>query len=507
MTAASRAWDQSRPGIDLPGLQTLPSVALVAGLAAAMALLMTNIGIIGLGGIAVVGLVVVGMYPNLAVPFVIGVLFTNIASNAVNLYGAPQMVSLALPLVLLLPVWHAWFAAGLKLVWPPALWAILVFVLVNLVSVLASADPRSSLMAVRTTLSEGFVLVLLMVNAIRTRESLYLALTALVAAAALVGAVSVFQELTGTYYTRYFGLGQLSDDAFETGEETLEGSVIQLRLGGPIGEKNYYAQFMLMVIPIGAAVTAMTRGRLRQIALLLATLLVGAGVVLTFSRGAAVAAVGVIGIAVVLRMVPMRVILATALGAALVLGAFPQYLTRIATVTSVVGLADGGSSDVVPDNALRGRAGENAAAISAFLDHPLLGLGPGEFPAHYERYARTAGVEDLHGRERVAHSLFLGLLAEVGVLGVAAFIAVLVAADLPLLRIRRRARRPADRALATGLLLGLLAYVFAGLFLDLAYARYFWLLVALAAAGGAILDPRSDDEDARRPSSLLRGDA
>lgn len=500
MTAASRDWSALGPAPELPGLRALPIIVLVGAMVAAMLVMLSNVGLIGLVAIACIGLVVMGIYPNLAAPFVIGVLFTNIAGNAVNLYGAPQMVSLALPLVLLLPVWHAWFASGLKLVWPPVLWATMVFVLMSLVSVLFSADPRSSLSAVVTTMSEGLVLVLLMVNAIRTRESLYFALAALVAAAALVGAVSVFQELTETYYTRYLGLGQLSDDAFETGEETLEGSVLQLRLGGPIGEKNYYAQFMLMVVPIGAAMAAIERSRLRQVALVGATLLVGAGVVLTFSRGAAVAAAAMVGIAIVLRMVPMRVILATALGSVLLLAAFPQYLTRIATVTSVVGLA-GETTGELPDTALRGRAGENAAAITAFWDHPILGLGPGEFPSHYERYARRAGVEDVHGQERVAHSLFLGLLAEVGIVGVAAFLGVLAATALPLVRVRRRARAPADRALATGLLLGLLGYLLAGLFLDLAYARYFWLLVALAAAAGAILDPNADEPIAQNTAA------
>lgn len=479
----------------------MPVVALVAGLATAMAVLTANVGVMGLVAVTAVGMGVVTMYPVLAVPFVIGVLFTNIAGNAVNLYGAPAAVSMALPLVLLLPVWHAWFSSGLKLVWPPVMWAILVFVVANLLSVLVAADPASAVDSVKTTLTEGLVLVALMVNAIRTRETLYLSLAALVAAAALVGAVSVFQQLTGTYYTRYLGLGQLSDDAFATGEETLEGDVLQLRLGGPIGEKNYYAQFMLMVIPVGAALASAARRRLWRAAMVLATLLVGAGMILTFSRGAAVAGAGVLVIGVVLRMVPARMVVAAALGTALLIGAFPEYLTRVATLTSVVGLADDGASSAVPDSALRGRAGENAAAISAFLDHPVLGLGPGQFPANYERYARKAGVEDLHGQERVAHSLFLALAAQIGLVGVAAFVAVLVATALPLLRVRRRARSPGDRAIASGLLLGLLGYVLAGMFLDLAYARYLWLLIALAAAAGSILAPGSEERPAIAPGA------
>jgi hypothetical protein len=81
------------------------------------------------------------------------------------------------------------------------------------------------------------------------------------------------------------------------------------------------------------------------------------------------------------------------------------------------------------------------------------------------------------------------MLAEVGILGTAMFIGILAAIAIPLVRIRRRAQDPVDALMAAGLLLGMLAFLFAGAFLDLAYARYFWLLVGLAAAAGTVLAP------------------
>lgn len=443
----------------------------------------------------VAGLTVVVVYPSLAVPLTVGALFTNIAGNAVNLYGAPSIVSQVLPAVLLVPVWYAWFSSGRTLVWTPALLIMLAFILVNLVGVFISPNTNTAMEQVISLITEGFAIVFLLVNAIRSREALRLALLAMVASAALVGAVALFQQVTETYYTRYFGLGQLSDDAFATGEETLTGEVVQLRLGGMIGEKNYFAQFMLMVIPIGAALAVTESTRRRRTALIAASMLIGVGVILTFSRGAAVAAVALLGIGLVLRLVSLRLVLVAALCTGVLIAAFPQYVTRIATISDVTGLGSESSGDL-PDQALRGRAAENAAALLAFAEHPVLGLGPGQFPANYQLYARKAGVEDLHATDRRAHNLFLAMLAEVGVVGTALFIAIPIAIGIPLVRIRRRARDPADAIIATGLLLGIGAFLLAGIFLDLAYARYFWLLLGLAAAAGTVLAPESPDPSA-----------
>ena len=484
--ALARAVGDLDQGRHYPWLAFIMLAAAASGIGLTIGAFESSLFVVALVGVGSLGLVTVMLYPSLAVPIVIATLFTNIAGNAVNLYGAPSIVSLAVPAILVAPVWHAWFTSGRKLHWTPALWLILLFILVHLIGVLYAEDTDTALQASISLIAEGFAVSFLLVNAIRSRQALRLALLTLVASAALIGAVSLFQQVTETYYTRYLGLAQLSDDSFATGEETLTGDVLQPRLGGMIGEKNYFAQFMLMVVPIGGALAATQPSWRRKMALVIGSMLIGVGVVLTFSRGAAVAAAAVVAVAIVLRLVPLRVVLVGALCAAVLIGAFPQYVTRVGTIADAADLS--GESEL-PDSALRGRAAENAAAVTAFAENPLLGLGPGQFPANYTRYARRAAVDDLHATDRRAHNLVLAMLAEVGIIGTALFAGILVATAIPLMRIRRHARDPADAIIATGLLLGILAFLFAGAFLDLAYARYFWLLLGLAGAAGSVLAP------------------
>jgi O-antigen ligase len=115
-----------------------------------------------------------------------------------------------------------------------------------------------------------------------------------------------------------------------------------------------------------------------------------------------------------------------------------------------------------------------------FFDHPLLGVGPGNFGAYSNQYAEPVGVSvDIVGSK--AHNLVLGLVAETGVLGLLTFCGAVGATLLNVWRVRRLARAGSELLnLANALFLALAAYGFSGIFLHLSYQRYFWFLLALA---------------------------
>ena len=68
---------------------------------------------------------------------------------------------------------------------------------------------------------------------------------------------------------------------------------------------------------------------------------------------------------------------------------------------------------------------------------------------------------------------------------------------LHLNRVRRRCQRekPELALLASGFILSIMSYLITGLFLHLAYARYFFLLLALGACASAILARVAAAED------------
>jgi putative inorganic carbon (hco3(-)) transporter len=204
-----------------------------------------------------------------------------------------------------------------------------------------------------------------------------------------------------------------------------------------------------------------------------------------------------------LRYLRARHLAAIGLAVALLVAAVPAYRERVATVTAIGGATARAGEQTTADESTRSRTTEMLAAGLAFADHPLLGVGPGAFPYYYQRYAQRVGIEvrdetqsgpergELPRRE--AHDIVLGIAADLGIAGLVAFGGVMFLTLRNLVRARRRSleRRQELANLSDSLLLALVAYLTAGLFLTLAFERYLWLLAALAGAAARISASRS----------------
>jgi O-antigen ligase len=202
------------------------------------------------------------------------------------------------------------------------------------------------------------------------------------------------------------------------------------------------------------------------------------------------------------------------LAVALLVALNPGYRTRVESVTALGGITAQSGAQVQADESARSRTTEMGAAALAFFDHPVLGVGLGNFPAYYEKYAprvgiqvietTTSGANEGEVAKREAHNIVLGEAADTGLLGLAAFVAVISTTLYNLRRARRRwlGVRPDLVNLADSLTLALVGYLVAGLFLTLAFERYLWLLLALAGAAGALaLSPAAAETKAARRSS------
>ena len=102
--------------------------------------------------------------------------------------------------------------------------------------------------------------------------------------------------------------------------------------------------------------------------------------------------------------------------------------------------------------------------------------------------------------DRFAHSLYLEIAAQNGIPGLICFLAIVVVTLRELLLARRlcAARYPQLANMASGFFLAIVVYLSTGLFLHLTYARYFWLILALAAAAAYVARKVASSGD--RPS-------
>jgi O-antigen ligase len=283
----------------------------------------------------------------------------------------------------------------------------------------------------------------------------------------------------------------------------ISGNGLRPRLAGPIGEKNRYAQVLLVLLPLALSrLRAERRGSMRLLAGACAALIL-AGVVLSFSRGAGVALLIVLLAAGALRMISLRqtlAILAVVVGLAAVIA--PDYIVRL---QSLGGADTALSQSSGVDGAIQGRATENIAALHVFRDHPVLGVGPGQFFNRYSaQYGNALDLRFLEQNRR-AHNLYLEIAADTGLLGLAAFVGIVAVtmAQLRRLSVLCRARAPELASLGQALLLALIAYMASGAFLQLAYQRYFWFLMALANAAVWLLRREAGRVPQRTPLCAL----
>jgi O-antigen ligase len=225
--------------------------------------------------------------------------------------------------------------------------------------------------------------------------------------------------------------------------------------------------------------------KLKFCALAAAGLILG-GIVLTFSRGAFVTLAGMMLITVFLRYIrPMQAIAGVALLVAVVLIALPEYVERVSSVGNLSSLASGNDEGArEADGSLRGRFAENLAAVRVFFEYPILGVGSGHYAKFYSaKYGNEVGTKRLISNRR-AHSLYLEMLADNGLVGLLTFMTVAFVACRQLWQLRRRLNsiRPELAHIATAFLLGIFGYFGTAMFLHLSYQRYYWFLMALAGA-------------------------
>lgn len=430
------------------------------------------------------------------------ILFTNLGAIAIKFHGVSGVVAGSFALLLLLPLGYYVLIRHEKLVFDYSLGLMFVFLTICMISALFAKDLMVAYTWIGEFFLEGIVLYFLVINAIRNLDTLKRVIWVLMIAGSVLGAMSVYQETTGDYDKQFGGLGQRKNVDEWSGDPNLQqGAVLKTRTEirssnratGPIGDANRYAQNMLLLLPL--AIFMLWQIRFPWWAKITAAVAVGlifSGILLTYSRGAFVSILILAFILTALRYIKIRQALAGVL-IILVLIAIvsPGYFVRMQTIFGVEGLVSESTTNK-PDAVTRGRLTEMMAASKAFLDHPILGVGPHQYSQFYSiEYMDdpTIALRQLNTNRR-AHSLYPELAAETGIFGFTAFMGIIFLTLYRLLNARRlwSTSRPELAHMATAFIFSILGYLSTAIFLHFSYQRYFWLFLALAGAFVQILN-------------------
>jgi O-antigen ligase len=258
------------------------------------------------------------------------------------------------------------------------------------------------------------------------------------------------------------------------------------RAQGQIGETNRFAQSMLVLLPLAIAAAFAGKSIPVRIAAATAGLLIFLGMLTTYSRGAIVAVAAMTIPMLLFRLIRLRTVLVTGVAAFLIIGIVtPMFIDRIASIAGLQGLFVE-NSERQPDTVTKKRLTEMTAALFTFLDHPMLGVGPGQYTPFYSLKYQTdpEASFEVVDRPRRAHSLYAEMAAETGIVGITMFLVVVGALMYQLQDVAARVQRdrPELAWMARAFWVGIFGYLAAAVFLHLAFQRYYWLLLALAGA-------------------------
>ena len=142
-------------------------------------------------------------------------------------------------------------------------------------------------------------------------------------------------------------------------------------------------------------------------------------------------------------------------------------------------------------------------------DHPIRGVGVGNFPARSVDYLLRPGRTDsdryIVDTPKVPHNIYLAVLAELGIVGFLLFVTILATALAAVIQAARQFTRRGQRVLdllSRTLLIALVGYLAALFFSSQLFEKQLWLLLATAPALLAIAQRAPGEE--RMPRAARR---
>lgn len=325
-------------------------------------------------------------------------------------------------------------------------WAPILYMMSGFLSFYNASSPELVVLEL-VRLAMLFVIFFIVMN-LRDRQEIMTFVLVLSIGVVLQACIAYYQYKTG----RVIGLGAFGERALVT-TQTI--GFTASRATGTIGHPNILAYYFEMLVPLMFAMfLAEERGWLKFWYLLALVAGLG-GLATTLSRG------GWLTVPVSLPLVfiaayrprftrqKMHGFLALALACGVIF-----FFLVYPTVEKRLNFADYGSA--------KSRAPLNTAAFSVIKQFPVTGVGLNNLARVFRTYDTTGGSALLAGGVGVVHNMFLGVWAETGTIGIAAFLWMFFAAFGIALRYLFRVPNR-ERAILIGAAAGLLAQMIHGL--------------------------------------------
>jgi putative inorganic carbon (hco3(-)) transporter len=433
-------------------------------------------GLMGLVSIAVVMAIIIK--PSLGANILVVAIFTNI-SDLLTKQGYPGIIKPLVAVVAVALVIRYLYAGQVPIghiKTAKVEYFLLAYFMAVIASFLVASDKNRAISDI-TDLGKDIIIIYCILFALRHSQTWKQTNWLMLITTSLLCLLSVYQLVTDNYTQTFFRLADVQMDRALAASATP-------RIAGPINAPNLWAQ---VLVAVSTLLVFRIFHEKQMITKLAGILMLGINLYIvlnTYSRGAyLVIAINALLILFLFRkrFNPMFFIA----GAAILILAIPflpeTYRDRF-TSLFVVTTENG----IYQDTSLRGRSSEMLTGLAMFAEHPILGVGVGNYPTNYQRYAQLIGIE-FRAEARDPHSLYVQLLAETGILGTITFLAMIYflfdALNKTCQAIERSPHLADWLPWISAYRFAILSYLLTSVFLHNAYIRYLWILIAMALTG------------------------
>jgi hypothetical protein len=421
----------------------------------------------------------------------VGFVYLNLSQILVRFHGFPSLLRLIV-LPMFLSVWTSRYLVRRQRLSIGTLSILLVCY--NLVLLTSSTFAKNPSLANKRFIENlaALAIYVLVVGLASSVNHVRRSVGIILIAGILLGALTITQVTTGNFQNEFGGFARIK-------HAHIYGKEFEPRVAGPLGDPNYFAQILLILVSL-SLYTAWGQTRwFWKLSAYMSTLVIGTTMVLTYSRGGTLALACVLILILLdcninLRQLAFLLVLVAGVFLLLPIG-FRQRLTTIKQILP-------GSEQVIhPDSSFEKRKLLTKAAFKIFVDHPVFGVGAGNYTVYYEEYADKIGsaareYEDPAERH-YPHSLYLEIGAETGLLGLCIFVLILGTCFVYLRRARSRFIKWGDTymgGLAKAFEISLIGYLISSIFLHGSFQRYLWLIFAFSAVLHDLSETRNNEK-------------
>ncbi|PKP59857.1 hypothetical protein CVT91_06025 [Candidatus Atribacteria bacterium HGW-Atribacteria-1] len=342
----------------------------------------------------------------------------------------------------------------------PTDFPILSFIAICILSLFWSNSPMVSLKELPLFLA-GPLLYFVITHNIRYEQQIYRILNVILIIGGLFGVYGILQ---------YQGI----DFSFWTG------NIGRQNVFGLFGNVNYFAEYLIVPLPLAISLFFAYRNRVHKILLLVGILTMGGSLILTFTRGSYLA-IGISLIFMFLLYLASRgksfireykkifIFILALIILVTFLFALPNPLNKPGTVISKIK----GRTSVT--QLIQGSSIKRRIAIWKFTalmikDHPLLGSGIGTFKYNSLRYQAEFFEQGEnrslypHGFADKAHNEYLQLWAEMGIIGLGIFVWIMICYFNYGIKILNKIKNHYKQAILIGLMGSIVAVLVDGIF-------------------------------------------